>query len=293
MGRAIDGPGPAAASWGRSTRSPTGPCPRGVVMTAHQDLYPFGPGTSEYDPQRPWLYTLPGQRLFTTVVPGGWILAPTSLVSILRDHGFTVPAPPATSWATAPTAAAHTVAPSARRSRPLGAGAGRARAGRDGRRGRGPGTGTRRPPWSAPRGHVAEAARTGLLLAFPGHPEATGGCSMQVEKEPARTNESSDWTPRPTLAGTDYTSLEVYEQEREHVWWGDWVCVGRAEDVPNPGTTWSGTSPASRSSSPATSRASCAASTTCAATGGRGSWTARAARRARSSCARTTRGATT
>ena len=58
---------------------------------------------------------------------------------------------------------------------------------------------------------------------------------MQVEKEPARSNETSDWTPRPTLSGTDYTSLEVYEQEREHVWWGDWVCVGRAEDVPNPG----------------------------------------------------------
>jgi phenylpropionate dioxygenase-like ring-hydroxylating dioxygenase large terminal subunit len=58
---------------------------------------------------------------------------------------------------------------------------------------------------------------------------------MQVEKGPARTTESSDWTPRPTLAGTDYTSLEVYDQEREHVWWGDWVCVGRAEDVAKPG----------------------------------------------------------
>jgi hypothetical protein len=79
---------------------------RGVVMTVHQDLYPFGPGTSEFDRQRPWIYTLPGQRLFTTVVPGGWIQAPTSLISILRDHGFTVPAPPAASSATAPSAAA-------------------------------------------------------------------------------------------------------------------------------------------------------------------------------------------
>ena len=35
------------------------------------------------------------------------MLAPTNLVSILRDHGFTVPAPPATSWATAPAAAAN------------------------------------------------------------------------------------------------------------------------------------------------------------------------------------------
>ena len=38
-------------------------------------------------------HTLSGQRLFTTVIPGGWIQAPTSLISILRDHGFSVPAP--------------------------------------------------------------------------------------------------------------------------------------------------------------------------------------------------------
>jgi hypothetical protein len=75
---------------------------RGVVMTAHQDLYPFGPGTSQYDPQRPWLYAQPGQRLFTGMLPGGWILAPTSLVSILRDHGFHVPAPAPTGFPTAP-----------------------------------------------------------------------------------------------------------------------------------------------------------------------------------------------
>jgi Rieske 2Fe-2S family protein len=58
---------------------------------------------------------------------------------------------------------------------------------------------------------------------------------MQVEDGSARSNESSDWTPKPTLAGSDYTSQEVYDEERERVWWGDWVCVGRAEDVPNPG----------------------------------------------------------
>jgi hypothetical protein len=109
LGRAITGPPPAAADLGPKYQVTYRAVSRGVVMTAHQDLYPFGPGTSEVDPQRAWIHTLPGQRLFTTVVQGGWILAPTSLMSILRDHGFTVPAPPPTSWATAPAATAATV----------------------------------------------------------------------------------------------------------------------------------------------------------------------------------------
>jgi Rieske 2Fe-2S family protein len=58
---------------------------------------------------------------------------------------------------------------------------------------------------------------------------------MQVEDESTRDNRAPRWTPKPTLAGSDYTSAEVYDQERERVWWGDWVCVGRTEDVPNPG----------------------------------------------------------
>jgi hypothetical protein len=107
LGRPITGPGPDAAVLGPKYEITYRAVSRGVVMTAHQDLYPFGPGSSEYDRQRPWIYTLPGQRLFTTVVPGGWIMAPSSLMSILRDHGFSVPAPPATAWATAPEAAAN------------------------------------------------------------------------------------------------------------------------------------------------------------------------------------------
>jgi hypothetical protein len=106
LGRSREDSAPSAAQLGPKYEITYRAVSRGVVMAAHQDLYPFGPGTSEYDPQRPWIYTLPGQRLFTTVVPGGWIQAPTSLISILRDHGFTVPAPPATSYATAPAAAA-------------------------------------------------------------------------------------------------------------------------------------------------------------------------------------------
>jgi hypothetical protein len=107
LGRPITGPGPDPAVLGPKYEITYRVVSRGVVMTAHQDLYPFGPGSSEYDRQRPWIYTLPGQRLFTTVVQGGWIMAPSSLTSILRDHGFTVPAPPATAWATAPEAAAN------------------------------------------------------------------------------------------------------------------------------------------------------------------------------------------
>ena len=111
LGRAITGPGPARATLGPKYEITYRVVSRGVVMTAHQDLYPFGPGTSQYDPQRPWLYAQPGQRLFTGMLPGGWIMAPTSLVSILRDHGFDVPAPPPSSWATAPAVAAHSAAP--------------------------------------------------------------------------------------------------------------------------------------------------------------------------------------
>ena len=61
---------------------------------------------------------------------------------------------------------------------------------------------------------------------------------MQTKKRPpfahARSDER-DWRPRPTLSGRDYTSPEVYEEEREKIWWGDWVCIGRVEEVEHPG----------------------------------------------------------
>jgi len=61
---------------------------------------------------------------------------------------------------------------------------------------------------------------------------------MQAEKRPTsfrlRPHERG-WRPRPTLSGRDYTSADVYEQEREKIWWGDWVCIGRAEEVEHPG----------------------------------------------------------
>ena len=47
--------------------------------------------------------------------------------------------------------------------------------------------------------------------------------------------DEQDWTPRPTLSGAEYTSEAVWNEERERIWWGDWVCIGREEELPNPG----------------------------------------------------------
>ncbi|HXG25978.1 MAG TPA: aromatic ring-hydroxylating dioxygenase subunit alpha [Candidatus Binatia bacterium] len=44
-----------------------------------------------------------------------------------------------------------------------------------------------------------------------------------------------DWVPRPTLTGPDYTSQAVYEEERERLFFGGWVCIGRSEEVPSMG----------------------------------------------------------
>jgi Rieske 2Fe-2S family protein len=60
------------------------------------------------------------------------------------------------------------------------------------------------------------------------------GDRMKTEPKPIRYDEL-EWRPRPTLSGSDYTSAEVYDEERERVWFGDWVCVGRTEELPNPG----------------------------------------------------------
>jgi Rieske 2Fe-2S family protein len=43
------------------------------------------------------------------------------------------------------------------------------------------------------------------------------------------------WHPRPTLSRADYSSAEVYEVERERIWFGGWVAVGREEEVGAPG----------------------------------------------------------
>jgi Rieske 2Fe-2S family protein len=59
---------------------------------------------------------------------------------------------------------------------------------------------------------------------------------MQTERRADRLRyDEPDWRPRPTLAGHQYTSQEVYDEERERIWWGDWVTIGRSEEVANPG----------------------------------------------------------
>jgi len=61
---------------------------------------------------------------------------------------------------------------------------------------------------------------------------------MQTDRSataPHVRDDREPWRPRPTLAGSDYTSWDVYQEERERIWWGDWVCAGRTEEVANPG----------------------------------------------------------
>ena len=55
-----------------------------------------------------------------------------------------------------------------------------------------------------------------------------------LEQETIREREGR-WKPRPTLSGSDYTSPDVWAEERERIWFGDWVCIGRAEEVANSG----------------------------------------------------------
>ena len=49
-----------------------------------------------------------------------------------------------------------------------------------------------------------------------------------MQTDPYNVNirdDSGPWTPRPTLGGDDYRSLEVYEQECEKIWWGEFLPV--------------------------------------------------------------------
>ncbi len=54
---------------------------------------------------------------------------------------------------------------------------------------------------------------------------------MAIE-ERTRVQGVTDWRPRPTLTGADYTSLEVYEEERERLFYRGWFCIGRSDEVP-------------------------------------------------------------
>jgi Rieske 2Fe-2S family protein len=43
------------------------------------------------------------------------------------------------------------------------------------------------------------------------------------------------WKAKPTLSGRDYTSADVFVDERERIFFDRWVCLGRSEEIPNPG----------------------------------------------------------
>ena len=58
---------------------------------------------------------------------------------------------------------------------------------------------------------------------------------MATEARPLPASEAPTWRARPTLAGTDYTSEATWADERERIWFGDWVCIGRAEEIAEPG----------------------------------------------------------
>jgi Rieske 2Fe-2S family protein len=55
-----------------------------------------------------------------------------------------------------------------------------------------------------------------------------------IVERPIRHREA-DWRPRPTLSGIDYTSPDLFAEERERIWYAGWVCVGRSEEIPAPG----------------------------------------------------------
>ena len=56
-----------------------------------------------------------------------------------------------------------------------------------------------------------------------------------VTQERPRVRGAQEWRPRPTLSGADYTSAAVYEEERERLFFRGWVCVGRGEEIADPG----------------------------------------------------------
>jgi Rieske 2Fe-2S family protein len=49
------------------------------------------------------------------------------------------------------------------------------------------------------------------------------------------TIQSPTWRARPTLAGTDYSSAGVWEEERERIWFGGWIGIGREAEIAQPG----------------------------------------------------------
>ncbi len=82
---------------------------------------------------------------------------------------------------------------------------------------------------------------------------------MATEARPLPASAAPTWRARPTLAGSDYTSVATWAEERERIWFGGWICIGRAEEIPEPAISSSATSRVNRSSSRAIAMAMFAA----------------------------------
>src|SRR5688572_27012359 len=58
--------------------------------------------------------------------------------------------------------------------------------------------------------------------------------AMQTE-DPAIRTRASAWTPKETLPGRDYHDPAVYEADRARIFHALWSCIGREEQVAEPG----------------------------------------------------------
>jgi Rieske 2Fe-2S family protein len=54
-------------------------------------------------------------------------------------------------------------------------------------------------------------------------------------EDPAITSRAAAWKPQPTLPGRDYVDAEVYEADRRRIFHAVWSCIGREEEVAEPG----------------------------------------------------------
>ena len=52
----------------------------------------------------------------------------------------------------------------------------------------------------------------------------------------ARPDPAAAWMPRPTLPGHAYHDPAVWAEEQERIFAAEWICVGREEELPAPGT---------------------------------------------------------
>ncbi len=57
---------------------------------------------------------------------------------------------------------------------------------------------------------------------------------MTVEPKELTDDARRRWRPRPTLPGPSYHSQVTWGEERERIFYSEWICVGREEEIPGP-----------------------------------------------------------